>query len=123
MAFLMFAFRRRLYCFSRSRVNPFFSGQDGLFSPRESFERGNSFGAWFDSGRYSRFPLSPKYATYILGRGDKVGRERHANSIGKEEWKAGLGDAQTFLAQFGGRMPQKIWDEFHHLKTALRESR
>jgi len=43
-------------------------------------------------------------------------------AVDREEWKAELEDAQTFLAQFGSRMPQEIWDEFNHLKTAFLKS-
>jgi phosphoenolpyruvate carboxykinase (GTP) len=44
-------------------------------------------------------------------------------AVDRKEWKAELEDGQTFLAQFGSRMPQKIWDEFHQLKTTFQESR
>jgi len=44
-------------------------------------------------------------------------------NVDREEWKAELEEGQTFLAQFGSRLPQRIWDEFHQLKTALEESR
>ena len=44
-------------------------------------------------------------------------------AVDPKEWKAELEDGQTFLAQFGSRMPQKIWAEFHQLETALQESR
>jgi GTP-dependent phosphoenolpyruvate carboxykinase len=44
-------------------------------------------------------------------------------AVDPKEWKAELEDAQTFLAQFGGRMPQKIWDMFNHLKAAFLDFR
>jgi GTP-dependent phosphoenolpyruvate carboxykinase len=43
-------------------------------------------------------------------------------TVNRDEWKAELEDARTFLAQFGGRMPQEIWDEFNLLKKILLKS-
>ncbi len=43
-------------------------------------------------------------------------------TVDREEWKAELEDARTFLTQFGSRMPQEIWDEFNHLKMTLLRS-
>ena len=57
--------------------------------------------------------------------GMKISKEKFKRlfNVDREEWKAELEEGQTFLAQFGSRMPQRIWDEFHQLKTALEESR
>ena len=40
-------------------------------------------------------------------------------AVDREEWKAELREGRTFLDQFGGRVPAKIWEEFKRLESGV----
>jgi phosphoenolpyruvate carboxykinase (GTP) len=40
-------------------------------------------------------------------------------AVDREEWKAELQEGHTFLDQFGGRIPAKIWEEFKRLESSV----
>ena len=40
-------------------------------------------------------------------------------AVDREEWKAELREGRTFLDQFGGRVPAKIWEEFKRLESSV----
>jgi phosphoenolpyruvate carboxykinase (GTP) len=43
-------------------------------------------------------------------------------AVDREEWKAELREGRAFLEQFGGRMPQEVWQEFKRLDSAVAKS-
>jgi len=42
---------------------------------------------------------------------------RRLLAVDREEWKAELREGRTFLDQFGGRIPAKVWEEFKRLES------
>ena len=40
-------------------------------------------------------------------------------AVDRAEWKAELREGRTFLDQFGGRVPAKIWEEFKRLESSV----